>query len=337
MNLLFYPITVNECVTRPCRSTYLLAQITTRRQSPPSERRRQDTTDCPPPTSMSHSTCSAAAAAAVDLSVRPRPFHRPTTVTDSSQSSSITDYYKPTTSKVRKRMYAHLTRVRQAWARSVRNYRTNQEFSHALLALHCGYPELMTKSSFIQHLSSLSDLFRFNAFQQPEFIRLAPQEQERLLSKNGPLFSQFILSGYLCGSTGREQMNRLLVGKLSKRVIRNPAQLLRVKPCMLNSVIKVFPSDSDLDHYESQAGQLDDLHDQDHRTSIISLLCLYHGCSVGHFEDVLTLAEWSHEVLDAGAEREELLCLMKALEECQDVFEKVSACQGRDSPILLNS
>ena len=91
--------------------------------------------------------------------------------------------------------------------------RTSREFVHALLALHSGYPDLMSNKLFDDHLKVLGSLFRYFAHLQPEFSELSPTERQRLLAQNTPLFLQYVLSAYLKPKGGCEQVRWLLVGK----------------------------------------------------------------------------------------------------------------------------
>ena len=61
--------------------------------------------------------------------------------------------------------------------------RTSRKFVYALLALHNGYPDLMSKELFEDHLACLGNLLAHFAWQQPEFCGLSLYEQRRLVEQ----------------------------------------------------------------------------------------------------------------------------------------------------------
>lgn len=242
---------------------------------------------------------------------------------------SAQEHYRPSHHTVRKRMFAHLNHVKETWRLAVRTYRVDREFFHALLALHCGFPELLTRDLFRRHLSSLSTLFRLHALQQPEFRKLSPSEQSCLLERNAPLFTHFVLGAYLVVKTGREQLECLLLGKAAKRLKKTSAKLLNITPSMLNSVLGLFATEDDLAAYETSRPIYNQL-DSD-QISIISLLCLYHNSSQFHSDDLLTLADWAQEVLNIGVDSKSLRSLIVELEGCRNIFDKFAGIQNEEN------
>ena len=99
-----------------------------------------------------------------------------------------------------------ITNLQRTWSAATKAVRTSRKFVYALLALHNGYPDLMSKELFEDHLASLGNLLKHFAWQQPEFCGLSLHEQRRLIEQNTPLFIQYILSGYLKAKTGLAQI-----------------------------------------------------------------------------------------------------------------------------------
>ena len=89
-------------------------------------------------------------------------------------------HYRKNQSSVRKRMLAHLDHVHRTWVLATKTVRSSREYVHALLALHSGYPDLMSSALFEDHLRALGGLFRYFAHLQPEFSELSPAERQRL-------------------------------------------------------------------------------------------------------------------------------------------------------------
>lgn len=80
--------------------------------------------------------------------------------------------------------------LQKTWSTATKVVRTSKKFVYALLALHNGYPDLMSKELFEDHLECLGKLFKNFAWLQPDFCGLSLHEQRRLIEQNTPLFIQ---------------------------------------------------------------------------------------------------------------------------------------------------
>lgn len=82
-------------------------------------------------------------------------------------------------------------------------------FKVELLSYHQGVG-LLSRNSFLTNLTSLATQFRHFALMHQEFLRLPKSDQRKLLSRNTPLFIQYVIARYITGETGYEQIGWLL-------------------------------------------------------------------------------------------------------------------------------
>ena len=223
-------------------------------------------------------------------------------------------HYRKNQSSVRKRMLAHLDHVHRTWVLATKTVRSSREYVHALLALHSGYPDLMSSALFEDHLRALGGLFRYFAHLQPEFSDLSPAEQQRLLAQNTPLFLQYILSGYLKSESGCEQVRWMLVG-------RNPAANSDLRKINLNAfgeLANVAESEP-IGRYEDSVMKISHLNIE--LLPMTALAYLYYGCSEEHLTDISTLFEWTEYTMGRGTTRKALEKLISDSDAASSDFE----------------
>ena len=223
-------------------------------------------------------------------------------------------HYRKNQSSVRKRMLAYLDHVHRTWVLATKTVRSSREYVHALLALHSGYPDLMSSALFEDHLRALGGLFRYFAHLQPEFSDLSPAEQQRLLAQNTPLFLQYILSGYLKSESGGEQVRWMLVG-------RNPAADSDLRKINLNAfgeLANVAESEQ-IGRYEDSVMKISHLNIE--LLPMTALAYLYYGCSEEHLTDISTLFEWTEYTMGRGTTRKALEKLISDSDAASSDFE----------------
>jgi hypothetical protein len=69
--------------------------------------------------------------------------------------------------RIRDQMNTQLQRAKQTWAMALKHTKMNPEFVQALVGLHLGYPEMLTRDLLSQHTKVLTKLFCRHALQQP--------------------------------------------------------------------------------------------------------------------------------------------------------------------------
>ena len=60
-----------------------------------------------------------------------------------------------------------IANLQKTWSAATKVVRTSKKFVYALQALHNGYPDLMSRELFEDHLACLGSLFKNFAWQQP--------------------------------------------------------------------------------------------------------------------------------------------------------------------------
>ena len=224
-------------------------------------------------------------------------------------------HYKKNHTGVRKRMLAYLDHVHRTWVLATKTVRSSREYVHALLALHSGYPDLMSNELFEDHLKALGSLFRYFAHLQPEFSDLSPAEQQQLLTQNTPLFLQYILSGYLKSDNGCEQVRWMLVGK-------NPAhtEMHKINMKVIGELANISGSEP-IGKYEDSMMKISHLYIE--LLPMTALAYLYNGCSEEHLTDIFTLFEWSEYTMGRGTTRKALEKLISDSNEASSKFENL--------------
>jgi hypothetical protein len=225
----------------------------------------------------------------------------------------------PRCQRVRDQMNANLQHAQQTWDLALKPIKIQTQFVHALVAMHLGHPELLTKDLFWSHVTMLANIFQSHALQQTEFQSLTPNEQVRLLKKNTPTFVLHLLLGYMRATDGLSQMSWLLPNnKIPDDVKR--LRLMTVTPDRLNAVVGLF-SQSDmvlLIHLTKDARLW--RHDE---VYLVSLACLFNNnsCTQDSFENLLTLSEWAHEVFWIGTKPDSIRHIIKVLEKVHKLLE----------------
>jgi hypothetical protein len=218
--------------------------------------------------------------------------------------------------RVRDQMSAKLKHIQHTWAMTLNAAMPKAEFVNALVAMHLGHPELLTKDLLHNHIQTLKDIFQNYALLQPEFLSLSPREQKRLIRKNHPTFVQYMLVGYLSAIDGLTQLSWLLTNKVPYGVRK--LRPMAVTPQKLNDVLGLF-SETNMDKFsnvvkEARLWSLDECY-------FFSLACLFNdSCTQELFEEILTLSEWAHDVYWIKRSPDNIQDIFRVLEKAQTLF-----------------
>jgi hypothetical protein len=237
---------------------------------------------------------------------------------DNGDAEMFCPDYRTKDRTVRQRFQTHLKHIERTWKLALRHLKPEPEFVIALLSLHCGYPDLMTRSLFARHLRSLSKLLKDHAEQQPEFIQLQEEERRVLIQTNSTLFVTYLFSGYLNARSGREQIMWLFPHRTPRQLRKGGGKHLKlVSAQVLNASIKLLPWDiEDLPDFLDCLARVK--HFDRSQTCLVSQLCLFARKDSHQFDKIMTLAEWAQVVFGGGAESgEEVLDLISALGDAQ--------------------
>ena len=107
-------------------------------------------------------------------------------------------------------MTARLSHLRRTWDAALRESVLDGDAAAAIMSFHFSSrsrPAAVDREVFTRHLGSLFEVYKNHARMQPEFQAMSETEQRDVLRRNGPLFLQYILSGYFGASSSEEQLD----------------------------------------------------------------------------------------------------------------------------------
>jgi hypothetical protein len=94
------------------------------------------------------------------------------------------------------------------------------------------------------------------AFSQKLFQSLRVEDQKKLLSKNIPLYLQYVLARYFCSETGIEQLSWLLEGHIPIQTIEEINSLRCLDFNELNHTMELFGAEKYAEHYYNSAKEV---------------------------------------------------------------------------------
>jgi hypothetical protein len=104
---------------------------------------------------------------------------------------------------------SYMRRARSSWEAAKSEVKMESAFDVHLVTFHSGF-NVLQRAHMRTHIEYFVALFKKFASLQPEFIQLGHHDQTILVSRNAPLFVQYILGRYFGAKSGREQLAWML-------------------------------------------------------------------------------------------------------------------------------
>lgn len=163
----------------------------------------------------------------------------------------------------------------------------------------------MNREIFTRHLGSLFEVYQNHAQMQPEFRAMLEAEQRDVLRRNGPLFLQYILSGYFGAQSSEEQLDWIFLKKNPPSHFR-PEEEEPVSEDLLSRALGVSPAYCTALPLPAASHQdLDNIY-------LFSGLSLFLGSS-GQHDSVLAMADWAQERWGIGGGSKSFIALSDLL------------------------
>ena len=240
---------------------------------------------------------------------------------DIENSNFTTHSYDTRDIKVRKRMTKYIQHLDTIWDLSKSALQVDANFIQNLKNFHLGY-EPLNKTLFKYHLTTIAKLYINFAKQEQEFAHLKNIDQRRLITRNAPLFIQFILAKYFtqdvpgqtewllqnsccptqrsitfgqfCDKAGMFKGNGSLLDKYEKRVKK--CGTFTCRPALV-ALASLYQTDEE------------DILEEEHLIS-------------EHLQNALTIISWSHEVYGTPSWKE-MSVVLRSLQGMSNLFDKM--------------
>ena len=191
-------------------------------------------------------------------------------------------------------MTARLTHLKLSWEAALRETPLDKTACAAILSFQLnirGRPRpaaAMNRETFARHLGSLFEVYKNHARMQPEFQAMSEAERRDVLRRNGPLFLQYVLSGYFGARTAQEQLDWIFLKKGAPDVYPEGEDRGPISTVVLTRALGVSP-----DYCTALPLPAASDHDLDN-IYLFSGLSLFLGSS-GQHDSVLSMADWAQE------------------------------------------
>ena len=203
-------------------------------------------------------------------------------------------------------MTARLCHLKRTWDSALRQTPVDEHARTAIAAFHHdsrSRPAAANREVFARHLGSLFEVYKSHARMQPEFQAMTEAEQRDVLRRNGPLFLQYVLSGYFGAHSAEEQLDWIFLKRPAPFEVRPegpvPEEVLTralgVNPDNFTALSLPPASDQDLDNIYLFSG-----------------LSLFLGSS-GQHDSVLAMADWAQERWGIGGGSKSFIALSDLL------------------------
>ena len=205
-------------------------------------------------------------------------------------------------------MTARLCHLRRTWDAALRETPVDEHARAAIAAFHHDSRSRPATAAahrevFARHLGSLFEVYKSHARMQPEFQAMTEAEQRDVLRRNGPLFLQYVLSGYFGAHSAEEQLDWIFLKRPAPFEVRPEGPVpedvltraLGVNPDNFTALSLPPASDQDLDNIYLFSG-----------------LSLFLGSS-GQHDSVLAMADWAQERWGIGGGSKSFIALSDLL------------------------
>ena len=206
-------------------------------------------------------------------------------------------------------MTARLTHLKHTWDAALRETAVDEDARAAVMSFHYnsrGRPAAMNREILTRHMGSLFEVYKNHARMQPEFQAMSGAEQRDVLRRNGPLFLQYILSGYFGARSSEEQLDWIFLKKSPAPSNVHPEEEGPVSEADLTKALGVSHDYCTALPQPTAADQdLDNIY-------LFSGLSLFLGSS-GQHDAVLAMADWAQERWGIGGGSKSFIALSDLL------------------------